>query len=393
MSQELFKEALHIFPGGVNSPVRFYEPYPRYMKAGSRSKIYDVDGKEYVDYVLAYGPLILGHANPRVIEEVKKSLDSGSIFGAPVEKEVELGKLIKSTTGIEKMRFVNSGTEATMHAIRLAIHYTGRKKVLKIRGGYHGTHVFNFPSEIVTEIDFNSLREMEEALKTREFSCVILEPIMGNIGVIPPEEGYLEEVRLITEKYGSLMLIDEVITGFRTGFFPFYSWKNVQPDLATFGKIVGGGFPLAIYGGKEEIMRKVRPSGDFPQAGTYSSNPISVTAGLETLKILSSKDYSSLRRLTAEASEALEGSGLTVNSATGMLSLFFSQDKVLNAEDAKNSRKQLYGKLFKKAISEGIYIPPSYDETMFISFSHEEEEVKRSFSLLGEVAGKLWKEA
>jgi glutamate-1-semialdehyde 2,1-aminomutase len=391
MSDELFRRAQKLFPKGVNSPVRFYEPYPIYIKSGRGSRIMDVDGREYVDYVLAYGPLILGHSNPKVIEKVKEKMDDGTIYGSPTEVEIEFGEIVKTASGIDKMRIVNSGTEATMHAIRLAMYSTGRKKILKIKGGYHGTHPFNFPSDSVETVDFNSSEQARAKLATREFAGLIVEPVMGNTGVIPPEEGFLEEIAQYSEDSGSCLIMDEVITGFRTGFFPYYRRKNVEPDLVTFGKIVGGGLPLALYGGKEELMKKVRPEGDFQQAGTYSANPISVTAGLETLKILSKIDYGKLKELTEIAVKELSSTDLTVNSETGMLSIFFSDKPVRNSNDALNSRKDLYPGLFRRALQNGIYLPPSFDETIFLSFAHGRDEVAASFAFLAEEGERLWK--
>ena len=375
----------------MNSPVRFYPPYPRFIKRGKGSRIWDVDEKEYVDFLLAYGPLILGHSPEAVVKKIKETVEMGTIYGAPTEQEVQFGELITKSSTLDKIRIVNSGTEATMHAIRLAKHYTKRKKILKINGGYHGTHPFNFPSNLVESVEFNSLQSVKEKLSGKEFGCLILEPVMGNIGVIPPETGFLEQVREMTEKTGTLMIVDEVITGFRTGFFPYYVSEKIEPDLATFAKIIGGGLPLAVYGGREEIMKEVRPQGTFPQAGTFSGNPLSVTAGLETLKILSNKDYASLKKLTDLAVKQLSESELTVNSQTGMLSIFFTREKIKNASEATKSRKELYFRLFEKALEAGIYLAPSFDETIFISFAHKEKEVKELFQFLGEEAKKLWK--
>ena len=326
-----------------------------------------------------------------MVERIKEVAEQGSIFGAPTELEVKLGETLTRSASLDKLRIVNTGTEATMHAIRLAIHHTGRKKVLKIEGGYHGTHPFNFPSELVDSVHFNSIGAISDKLSTKEYACLIIEPAMGNIGVINPNEGYLESVREVTERTGTLMIADEVITGYRTGFFPYYVSKKIEPDLATFAKIIGGGLPLAAYGGREDIMKKVRPSGQFPQAGTFSGNPLSVAAGFETLKILSREDYTRLKMLTETAVKELSESGLTVNSNTGMLSLFFSKSRIESAVGAMKSDKGLYFRFFEKAMSAGIFLAPSFDETIFISFAHNEKEVKETFSFLAEEAKKLWK--
>ncbi len=390
-SEELFEEARKLFPGGVNSPVRYYPPHPIYMKRGKGSKITDVEGREYLDYVLAYGPLILGHADQRVTAKVKEAAEGGSLFGAPTEDEIKLAKLISGASGIDMLRFVNSGTEATLHALRLASHVAKRSKILKMKAGYHGFNMFGRSLEEVEEVDFNSLDQVRDKLSTRNFSSVILEPVLGNKGVVPPEEGFLEGVREISEKYGTLMIVDEVITGFRSGFYPYYLKKDIRPDLATFGKIVGGGLPLAVFGGKEELMKRVRPQGDFPQAGTYSANPVSIAAGLATLEILSRIDYSPLEKMTGIAFNELSQSGLTVKSETGMLSLFFTKGPVRNGTDASSSDSGKYMQLFKACLRNGIYLPPSYDETIFLSFAHSETEVRESFAFIAEEAERIWK--
>ena len=390
-SEVLFSRASKLFPKGVNSPVRYYPPYPVFIKKAKGSKIWDVDGKSYTDFLLAYGPLILGHSPERVVKKVKEALEDGTLFGAPTEKEVKFGELFLKGSRLDRIRIVNTGTEATMHAIRLALHFTKRKMILKIRGGYHGTHPYNFESERVESVEFNSIEAIKDKLSGREFACLIMEPVMGNIGVINPKEGYLEEIREVTEKTGTLLIADEVITGFRTGFHPYYATKRIEPDIATFAKIIGGGLPLGVYGGKEEIMREVRPSGNFPQAGTYSGNPVSVTAGLETMKILYSRDYSKLKRMTEDAVKCLSESGLTVNSETGMLSLFFSEREVTNASEAIKSRSDLYTEFFRAALGEGIYLAPSFDETIFISFVHGDKEVREKFHVLAEEARRIWK--
>ncbi len=380
-----------MFPGGVNSPVRFYHPYPVFIEQGKGSRLRDVDGNEYVDFILSYGPSILGHAPPEVISAIRSAAGRGTIFGAPTDLEVRYGELLQKSSGLDLLRIVNTGSEATLHAIRLALHYTGRKRILKMDGGYHGTHPYGLPSERVTQVPFNSADDVKKELSTGDYACLIMEPVMGNIGVIPPEDGFLEEIREITDKTETLLIFDEVITGYRTGFQPFFRRRGVQPDLATFAKIVGGGLPLGIYGGRDDIMHMVSPSGDFSQAGTFSANPVSLAAGLAALITLQRSDYGYLERLTHLAVKILSKSGLTVNSETGMLSLFFTEDRVTRASQARKSRTDLYLKLFRSALSHGIVIPPSAAETMFISFAHTEDEVVNSFTFLAEEAERLWK--
>ncbi len=391
-SEKLFERSSKVFPKGVNSPVRYYPPYPVFIERGEGSRMWDADGKEYLDFVLAYGPLILGHAPKEVVEAVKGVMDDGTLYGAPTELEVKFGELITRSASLDKIRLTNSGTEATMHAIRLARYVTGRKKVLKIVGGYHGAHPYNFDSEYVESVEFNEPDAAREKLSGKEFACMIVEPVMGNVGVVNPEEGYLDDIREATEKTGTLLIMDEVITGFRTGFYPFYKREKVRPDITTFAKIIGGGFPLAAYGGDERIMKEVRPEGEFPQAGTYSGNPVSVAAGLKTMEILSKKDYSYLSNITRVAAGSLSGSGLTVNYQPGMLSLFFTDRDVRRGSDVFSSRKDLYFKWFRKALELGFYIPPSYDETIFLSFAHRQNEVRGAFEILADEAKRIWKE-
>ncbi len=362
------------------------------MKSGKRSHMLDVDGREYVDYVLGYGPLILGHSDPAVARAVRLAVDEGMMFAAPTENEIKLGRLIvKACRGMEMMRFVSTGTEATMHALRLSLHCTGRNKIMKIRGGYHGTHTMNFPGETVDEIEFNSSGAAKKRLSTKEYAALIIEPVMGNAGLILPEPGYLADIRDYTESTGTLLICDEVITGFRTRFGPFCEGEGIVPDLYTFGKIIGGGMPLASFGGKAELMRKIRPEGSFSQAGTYSAHPASVAAGLATLEILSRKDYGKLRHLTGLAAARLSESGLTVKSGTGMVSLFFTENDVNNYNGVKCIDHRLFFRLFRMALDAGIFIPPSQEETMFISFSHTAMEVSENFSMLSEEAAKIYR--
>ncbi len=389
-SEKLFKKAIKIFPGGVNSPVRFYQPYPRFIKYGKGQRIWDVDGNAYTDYVLAYGPLILGHGNKTIAKAIAKRSEEGTMFGAPTEEELKLGEIIARNANLDMLRFVNSGGEATYHALRLSRFVTKRKKILKVKGGYHGTHDFNYPGEFVKEIDFNDSQALKDELSSREYAAFIIEPIMGNVGVILPEQGYLQDVREYTEKFGTLYISDEVITGFRTKF-GIYSDKY-EPDLVTLGKIIGGGAPLAAYGGREEFMKNVRPAGEFRQAGTYAGNPLSVSAGLAAMKILQKKDYGKLNYLSNVAAGILEKSGVTVNMATGMLSMHFSDDKIRNYSQIDTRLyNDIWAKLFPYSLSSGIFIAPSPEETMFISFSHTLKDITRDMELISRRVEEIWK--
>lgn len=389
-SQKLFETATKLFPGGVNSPVRYYSPYPRFISRGEGCKVWDIDGNEYTDYVLAYGPLILGHGDKRIVNAISERASMGTMFGAPTEEEVKLGKIISRAAKLEMLRFVNSGTEATYHAIRLAIFYTGRKKILKVKGGYHGTHDYNYPGEFVKEIEYNDLDSLKTELSNREYAAFIMEPIMGNAGVISPVEGYLEGVREITEKYGTLYISDEVITGFRTKF-GIYSEKY-EPDLVTLGKIIGGGTPLAAYGGKKEIMENVRPKGKFSQAGTYAGNPLVTSAGLKAMQILERIDYGKLNYLTNVAVGILERAGVSVNWETGMLSVHFSNRKIFNYGGINHSLyRKIWSQVFELSLSKGIFLAPSHEETIFLSFKHTLKDINRDMNLLAEGIEELWK--
>ncbi len=388
----LFRRAEKLFPGGVNSPVRYYPPYPRFIASGKGTRIRDVDGREYTDYVLGFGPLILGHSDPGVARSVRSAVSGGMMFAAPAENELRLALKIKGACrGIDMMRFVSSGTEATMHALRLCMFCTGRKKVLKISGGYHGTHTLNFAGETVDEVPFNSSARIRAKLLTREYAAVIVEPIMGNAGLILPAPGYLPDIRDYCNASGTLMICDEVITGFRTRFGPYCESEGVVPDLYTFGKIVGGGMPLAVFGGRAELMDKLKPSGSFSQAGTYSAHPACVGAGLATLEILERKDYGRLRRMTERAASLLAASGLTVKWHTGMVSLFFTESDVRDYGNVQRIDHGLFLKLFAKALDAGVFIPASQEETMFISFRHTARQVSEHFAMLSEEATRIYR--
>ncbi len=388
----MFGRANAVFPGGVNSPVRYYPPYPRYMRRGEGPYLQDVDGRKYADYVLGYGPLILGHSEGGVVNALHRVARNGMIFGAPAPDEVALAEMIgKYCPSLERMRFVASGSEATMHALRLAIHHTGRKKIVKMEGGYHGTHTLNYRSDIVDEVGFNSINELERKLSGKEYAAVIIEPALGNAGFIPPEKDYLQSVRELCNRYGSLLVCDEVITGFRTRFGLYSEAAGVEPDIVTLGKIIGGGMPLALYGGRDDVMRDVKPAGSFPQAGTYAAHPVSVAAGLKTLDILRRKDYGYLRHLSEIAAEKLLSSGLCVTSDTGMVSLFFTRGKVTDYRDVRAIDHSLFPKLFRLALDEGIFIPPSQEETIFISFSHTQKMVSDNFSFIAEMAENIYR--
>ncbi|MGC9122601.1 MAG: glutamate-1-semialdehyde 2,1-aminomutase [Thermoplasmata archaeon] len=402
-SEKFFEEAKKIFPGGVNSPVRYYDPYPIFIKSGKGSKIYDVDNREYVDFCLAYGPLILGHLNDQVKKAVQRKMENGWLFGAPTEEEILLGKLINEAVPyIEMMRFVNSGTEGTMHTIRLVRAFTNKKRIVKIIGGYHGAHdsvlvspgsgaigkpsSAGIPEEVTSNtfvVEYNDIETLENIFRNykNEIAGLIIEPVLGNAGVILPDKEYLKNVREITSENDALLIFDEVITGFRFHYGTAGQYFSVIPDLTILGKIVGGGFPLAIFGGRKDIMEKISPQGNVYQAGTFSGNPISVTAGITTLKILKNKDYHELgnkvKIIEKFVNDLKEDKRREIqfNSMVSMFQIFFNKNPVKRYSDAINSDSVKYKEFFNKMLKKGFYLPPSQFESLFLSFAHTKKEI------------------
>ncbi len=411
-SAELYEKAKRFLPGGVNSPVRAFKSVggdPFFVKEGRGSKIYDVDGNEYIDYVCSWGPLILGHAHPEVLSFVKEVAEKGTSFGIPCELEVSMAEaVVEAVPSIEKVRFVNSGTEATMSAIRLARGYTKRNKVVKFEGCYHG-HVdyllvkagsgvltFGIPGTPGVPEDFarhtllarfNDLSSVESLFEKygEDIACVILEPVMGNAGVIPPKEGFLQGLREITERYGALLIFDEVITGFRVSYGGAQKLYQVEPDLTCLGKIIGGGFPVGAYGGRAEIMDHVAPDGPVYQAGTLSGNPVAMAAGLKTLEILRRDNpYEELerkrKRLADEAKRLFEAKGIPVwiNGVASMSCIFFTEGPVETYDDAVKSDTKLYSKFFWALLENGVYFAPSQFEAAFVSVAHTDKDIDRT---------------
>lgn len=406
-SKELFDKAKRYIPGGVNSPVRAFGAVggvPRFIDRAEGSHIWDVDGNEFIDYVCSWGPGILGHAHPRVIDAVKKACDKGLTYGAPTEKEVEMAELLSEMIpSMAISRLVSSGTEAVMSAIRVARGFTGRDKIVKFEGCYHGhsdgllvkagsaaltTSVPNsagVPADftrhtlVASYNDKDSVEKLFAAHKG-QIAAVIVEPVAANMGVVLPEEGFLPFLREITKKEGALLIFDEVITGFRLAPGGAQSYFGVTPDLTTLGKIVGGGMPIGVYGGRKEIMDQVSPVGPVYQAGTLSGNPIATAAGLETLRILQ-EDSGIYERLEKKAERIAqtarrEGEGLvSVNQIGSLLSIFFMPDGVKNYEDAVNSGKEEYAGYFHYMLEHGIYLAPSQFEAMFVSDAHSDEDI------------------
>ncbi len=397
--------------GGVSSPVRAFKAVggtPIFIARGRGPRIWDVDGNAYVDYVCSWGPLVLGHSNPAVTRAVVEATRKGTSFGAPTVPELRLAeKICSMIPSIEKVRFVNSGTEATMSALRLARAYTSRTKLLKFDGCYHGhadpflTHAgsglatFDIPTSdgiprYVTEdtisVPYNDIVALEKAFKLHgsEVAAAIVEPIAGNMGVSPPEPGFLETMRKLCTDYDSLLIFDEVITGFRVSAGGAQTLYGIKPDLTCLGKIIGGGFPVGSYGGRKEIMRMVSPEGPVYQAGTLSGNPVAMAAGLATLNQLDSKLYLRLERLSSrletELRAAADAAGLqiTINRVGSMLGLFFGSEKVRNYQEAKGTSYKLYAKFHRRMLEEGVYLPPSAFETIFTSAAHTLDDLDYS---------------
>ncbi|MDR2350461.1 MAG: glutamate-1-semialdehyde 2,1-aminomutase [Deltaproteobacteria bacterium] len=401
-SEELFEEAKKYIPGGVNSPVRAFKAVgtvPRFASRGRGNRLTDVDGNEYIDFVSSWGPLIFGHASPNIVNDVEKALKLGTSFGAPTENETVLARMIcECVPSVETVRLVNSGTEACMTAIRLARGHTGRDKILKFDGCYHGhadsllvaagsgLATFSTPSSkgvpkslaaLTISSPYNdreSLREIFER-EGEEIACVIVEPVAGNMGVVLPEPGFLETIRELTSKYGALFVCDEVITGFRLGIGGAQAMFGVTPDLTVLGKVIGGGLPLAAFGGKREIMEELSPLGGVYQAGTLSGNPLAVAAGISAIERLRTEKgaFGRINRVTKDWCAGLErlskekGLKTTVNHIGSMSTLFFAEGPVRDFASARKSDTALYAKYFRLMLERGIYLPPSQFEACFTS--------------------------
>ena len=423
MSHKLFLEAQQYIPGGVNSPVRAWRAVggnPLFIQRGRGCRVIDADGKEYIDYVGSWGPLIAGHAHPRVVKALEESLKRGTSFGAPTAKEIELAKLIvASVPSIGKVRLTSSGTEATMTALRLARGYTKRSKVMKFAGCYHGHSdallvragsgvlTFSLPdSQGVPEAfasqtlvaEYNDLASVEAYCKADPsgIAAIIVEPIAGNMGLIPPKPDFLSGLRKLTQEYVAVLIFDEVISGFRVGLGGAQGLYGITPDLTCLGKIVGGGMPLAAVGGKPEIMDLLAPLGPVYQAGTLSGNPLAVTAGIETLKLVSAPGtYERLNDLGTMMAEGLReavreaGTVACVNQIGSMFTLFFGIDHVESYATATRSDTALFARFFQGMIAHGIYLPPSQFETAFISLLHSEAEIQETVAAAKKVLKSL----
>jgi glutamate-1-semialdehyde 2,1-aminomutase len=411
LSIEAFKEAQTLMPGGVNSPVRAFKSVnmdPIFMERGKGSKIYDIDGNEYIDYVLSWGPLILGHANDRVVESLKKVAELGTSFGAPTLMENEVAKLvIERVPSIEIIRMVSSGTEATMSALRLARGYTGRNLIMKFEGCYHGhgdSLLIKAGSGVATlglpdspgvpegvakntiTVPYNDLERVKAAFEKfgEDIACIIVEPVAGNMGLVPPLPGFLEGLREITTEYGTLLIFDEVMTGFRVGYNCAQGFFNVIPDITCLGKVIGGGLPVGAYGGKAEIMQQIAPSGPIYQAGTLSGNPLAMTAGYETLNQLTPEHYKEFIRKGDllekgfKAAASMYDIPITFNRAGSMIGFFFTNENVTNFEKAKTSNLDYFAAYYREMADQGVFLPPSQFEGLFLSTVHSDEDIEKT---------------
>ncbi len=408
-SKELFQESNHFFPGGVNSPVRAFRAVggdPFFVAHASGSRITDVDGKTYLDYVGSWGPMILGHAHPRVVAAIQKAAEAGTSYGAPTELETRLAKLVQAAfPSLERMRFVSSGTEACMSALRVARGFTRRDAILKFEGCYHGhadsllvkagsgAITFGVPDSLGVPTDlarhtltvpYNDLEAVRTAFATRgsEIAAVIVEPVAGNMGVIAPRPGFLAGLREITRRNGALLIFDEVITGFRIAWGGAQEVFGVQPDLTCLGKIVGGGLPVGVYGGRADVMEQVAPLGGIYQAGTLSGNPLAMAAGIETLTLLQAPGfYTDLeakgKRLAEGLGQAAAAARLPVqtNRVGSMLTGFFSGSLVTDYASAKRADTQRYGSFFRAMLARGVSLAPSQFEAAFVSSAHTDEDL------------------
>jgi len=415
-SDSIYNEAVTVMPGGVNSPVRAYRNVgrnPLFIEKGKGSKIYDIDGNEYIDYICSWGPNILGHCYPKVIEEVKKACDNGLTFGAPTEKEVVLAELIREIMpSMEVLRMVNSGTEAVMSAIRVARGFTKRDMILKFKGCYHGHSdgllvkagsaaltaavpdslgVPKSYTENTLVALYNDEKSVEELFEKygNKIACVVVEPVAANMGVVLPKKGFLQFLRDITEKYGSLLIFDEVITGFRLSLGGAQEYFGIKPDMTTLGKIVGGGMPMAVYGGRKEIMDCVAPLGGVYQAGTLSGNPIATTAGIATLTALKENKhlYADLGKKAEKIANSYRKIGASVNQIGSLLSGFFTDREVNDYDSATSSDTEKYAKFFNYLLENGIYIAPSQYEAMFVSMAHSDEDIEKTCKVIESYKG------
>ncbi|KQO01330.1 glutamate-1-semialdehyde 2,1-aminomutase [Paenibacillus sp. Leaf72] len=407
-SREAFARAKQVIPGGVNSPVRAFKSVglnPVYMERGQGSRVFDIDGNSYIDYVASWGPLIMGHAHPEVVEAIKRTAEKGTSFGAPTELETLMAELVcERVPSVDVVRMVNSGTEATMSALRLARGFTKRSKIVKFEGSYHG-HADSLlikagsgvatlglpdspgvPESIASQtitVPYNDIESIKLVFEKygEEIACVIVEPIAGNMGVVPPLPGFLQGLRDITEQYSSLLIFDEVMTGFRVHYSSAQGLYGIKPDITCFGKVIGGGLPVGAYGGRRDLMELMAPSGPIYQAGTLSGNPLAMAAGYTTLKLLTPETYELLERQAVrlqrgfEANAQAAGIASTINRVGSMVCPFFTETHVINYDTAKTADLERFKVYFAAMLELGVSVAPSQFEGMFVSAVHTDEDI------------------
>ncbi|MFY0517422.1 glutamate-1-semialdehyde 2,1-aminomutase [Lysinibacillus sp. UGB7] len=423
-SKQAYAEAVNLMPGGVSSPVRAFKSVnmdPIFMESGHGAIIKDIDGNEYIDYVLSWGPLILGHTHPEVVKAIAETAAKGSSFGAPSYTENRLAKLVLDRLpGMEMIRFVSSGTESTMSALRVARGVTGRDKILKFEGSYHGhgdSLLIKAGSGVATlglpdspgvpadvarntlTVPYNDLDGAKQIFEKfgAELAAVIVEPVAGNMGVVPPQPGFLQGLRDLTKEHGALLIFDEVMTGFRVDYGCAQGYFDVTPDMTTLGKVIGGGLPVGAFAGKKEIMEQVAPIGPIYQAGTLSGNPLAMTAGYETLSRLDESTYKYFKKLGDQLETGFRAAATkyniphTVNRAGSMIGFFFTNEEVIDFASAKTADLQLFAEYFRLMAEEGIFLPPSQFEGLFISTAHTEEHITKTVDAFHKVFAQLAK--
>ncbi|AAC06964.1 glutamate-1-semialdehyde 2,1-aminomutase [Aquifex aeolicus] len=422
-NEKLYREALQVMPGGVNSPVRAFKAVggkPIFLVKGRGPRVWDAEGNEYIDFLASWGAIILGHAPKKVVKAVQEEAEKGLSFGLTNPHEVTLAKLVvEMVPSVEKVRFVNSGTEATMSAVRLARGVTGRKYIVKFEGCYHGHYdsllvsagsgvaTFGIPgtpgipeeiAKLTIVLPYNDVQALEEAFKEygSEIAGVIVEPIAGNMGVVPPKKEFLIRLRELTKEYGSLLMFDEVITGFRLSKGGAQELFGIEPDITCLGKILGGGLPVGAYGGRREIMERVAPEGEVYQAGTLAGNPLAMVSGSETLKDLRDKEpYKELEekmeKLARGVKDILTEKGIqhTINKVGSMMTVFFTDKKVVDFQTAKTSDTELFAKFFRALLNKGVLIPPSQFEAWFLTTAHEEEVIDEALERIRDAVKEL----
>lgn len=423
VSRHLFEKAKRIIPGGVNSPVRAcrsVDADPVFIREAHGAKIIDADGNTYIDYVGSWGPMILGHSHPAVIEAIHRVLKRGISFGAPADLEIELAEMIISAVpSVEKVRMVNSGTEAAMSAVRLARGFTGRDTIIKFDGCYHGhadTLLVAAGSGVATlgipgspgvpesviahtlSLPYNHADIFASVMEKsgKEVAAVIVEPVAGNMGLVPPDPGFLETLRSLTEQYGAVLIFDEVMTGFRLAYGGAQALYGIRPDLSCFGKIVGGGLPVGAYGGRNDIMSCTAPEGPVYQAGTLSGNPLAMAAGIATLQQIGKPGfYDRLEAISADLADGLAriiartGAGAVINRVGSMMSLFFTPDAVRSFDEAKASDLDLFGRYYRAMRNRGIYLPPSQFEALFVSAAHTRPDIDETLRIFESVLREI----